>query len=170
MYDSVQDDSYFLSNVLPYFAEDDLTLVNLEGVLSTRGERLDKTFAFRGDPSYVNILTEGSVEAVCLANNHSHDYGQTSHEDTKEILKNAGIAYSCDDLIAYTTVKGIKIAMISIYYRPLGIDGSKALLDKTIAEAKRIMDKLNSYCSSYGLSFECAEESRYIPGFLITEE
>ncbi len=137
MYDKVQDDAYFFSNVLPYFAEDDLTLVNLEGVLSARGERQDKTFAFRGDPTYVNILTEGSVEAVCMSNNHSKDYGQISHDDTKDILEQAGIIYSYEDIIGYTTIKDIKIAMISVYVRQNGIEGSKALLDKTIAEAKK---------------------------------
>lgn len=136
MYDKVQDDAYFFSNVLPYFEADDLTLVNLEGVLSARGERQDKTYAFRGDPSYVNILLKGSVEAVCMSNNHSRDYGQISHDDTKDILSQAGILYSYEDIIAYTTINDIKVAMISVYVRQNGVDGSKALLDKTIAEAK----------------------------------
>ena len=136
MYDKVQDDSYFFSNVLPYFEADDLTLVNLEGVLSSRGERQDKTYAFRGDPSYVNILLEGSVEAVCMSNNHSRDYGQVSHEDTRNILTEAGILYSYEDIVAYTTINDIKVAMISVYVRQNGVDGSKAILDKTIAEAK----------------------------------
>ena len=136
VYDKVQDDSYFFANVLPIFAEDDLTLVNLEGVLSARGERQDKTYAFRGAPSYVNILTQGSVEAVSMANNHSLDYGQISHDDTREILKDAGILYAYQDLVSYATVKDIKIAMIAVYVRPLGTDGAKTLLDKTVAEAK----------------------------------
>lgn len=136
MYDKVRDDAYFFSNVLPIFAADDLTLVNLEGVLSDRGERQDKSFAFRGDPSYVNILLEGSVEAVCMSNNHSKDYGQVSHDDTKDILSQAGILYSYEDIVAYTTINDIKIAMISVYVRQNGLEGSKALLDKTIAEAK----------------------------------
>lgn len=136
MYDTVQDDAYFFSNVLPYFEADDLTLVNLEGVLSDRGTRRDKKFAFRGPRSYVNILTEGSVEAVSLANNHSSDYGEISHEDTREILTEAGILFACEDLVSYTTIKDIKIAMISIFVAQHGIDGSKTLLDTTIAEAK----------------------------------
>lgn len=136
MYDKVQDDAYFFSNVLPYFEADDLTLVNLEGVLSARGERQDKKYAFRGDPSYVNILLKGSVEAVCLSNNHSRDYGQISHDDTKEILEQAGILYSYEDIISYTTINDIKVAMISVYYFKNGLDGSRTLLEKTIAEAK----------------------------------
>ena len=136
MYDKVQDDAYFFSNVLPYFEADDLTLVNLESVLSARGERQDKKYAFRGDPSYVNILLKGSVEAVCLSNNHSRDYGQISHDDTKEILEQAGILYSYEDIISYTTINDIKVAMISVYYFKNGLDGSRTLLEKTIAEAK----------------------------------
>ena len=136
VYDKVQDDSYFFANVLPIFETDDLTLVNLEGVLSDRGERQDKTYAFRGKPSYVNILVNGSVEAVSMANNHSLDYGQVSHDDTRTILADAGILYAYENLVSYTTIKDIKVAMISIYAIRNGLDGSKALLDQTIAEAK----------------------------------
>lgn len=136
MYDAVQNDAYFFANVLPYFAEDDLTLVNLECVLSDGGTRKDKTFAFRGPSNYVNILTEGSVEAVSLANNHSRDYGQESHNDTRQILSDAGIYYAYEDLVGYATIKNIKVAMISINANRNGLSSSKALLDKTISEAK----------------------------------
>jgi len=136
VYDRVQDDSFFFANVLPVFSEDDLTLVNLEGVLSDRGTRKDKTFAFRGKSSYVNILTQGSVEAVSLANNHSFDYGNISHQDTRDILSEAGICYSYEDVVSYFTVKDVKIALIAIYAMRDGLHASKALLDQTIAEAK----------------------------------
>lgn len=136
VYDKVQDDAYFFANVLPYFSTDDLTLINLEGVLSSGGTRQDKTYAFRGDPSYVNILTLGCVEAVSLANNHSFDYGTQSHYDTREILTKANILYSYDDIVSYTTIKDKKVALISIYAYRNGLEGSKKLLDNTIAQAK----------------------------------
>lgn len=136
VYDRMQDDAYFFANVLPIFEQDDITLVNLEGVLSDRGERRDKTFAFRGPSSYVNILLEGSVEAVSLGNNHSSDYGDISYEDTVAILDEAGILHAKDADVCYTTVKDTKIAMISIYELQLGEDATKKLLDSTIAEAK----------------------------------
>jgi hypothetical protein len=31
---------------------------------------------FKGDPSYAEILVEGSVKTANLANNHNHDYGE----------------------------------------------------------------------------------------------
>ncbi len=136
VYNKVQDDAYFLANVLPYFSTDDLTLVNLEGVLSSSGTRQDKKFAFRGDPSYVNILTLGSIEAVSLGNNHSFDYGKQSHQDTRDILTEANILYSYEDIVSYATIKDKKVALISIYAIRNGLDGSKKLLDTTIAEAK----------------------------------
>lgn len=136
VYDRVQDDAYFFANVLPIFEDDDITLVNLEGVLSDRGERRDKTFAFRGPSSYVNILLKGSVEAVSLGNNHSSDYGDISYEDTVAILDEAGILHARDADVCYTTVKDTKIAMISIYELALGEEATKKMLDSAIAEAK----------------------------------
>ena len=51
-YEEVQDPGYFLQNVKDIFASDDLTIVNLEGPLTTSEERADKQFSFKGDPSY----------------------------------------------------------------------------------------------------------------------
>lgn len=136
VYEKVADDSYFFANMLPYFQEDDITLVNLEGTLSDRGTRKDKKFAFRGPSSYVNILTAGSIEAVSLGNNHSSDYGEESYADTIENLDDSNILHAKDADICYTTVKGIPVAMISVYYFPLGLDGTLRLTQSTIEEAK----------------------------------
>lgn len=108
---------YFLRNVREIFSEDDLTIVNFEGTLSDRGERENKQFAFRGDPSYVNILTSSSVEAANLANNHSADYGEVSLEDTKMHLDRAGI-FNCrgKDNVTVTDVNGVKVGLVGINY------------------------------------------------------
>lgn len=108
---------YFLQNVKSIFEEDDLTLVNFEGTLSDRGERAIKTFAFRGDPSYVNVLSNSSVEAANLANNHSLDYGQVSLDDTKMHLENAGILHcrGAED-VCVTDINGIKVGLVGINY------------------------------------------------------
>ena len=109
------DYSWFFRNVKPIFAADDLTIVNMEGTLTTGGSREDKTFAFRGDPAYVNILTKGSVEAVTLANNHSRDYGEVSFTDTKRYLEEAGIIWFENLNTAVTEVKGVKVGLIGLY-------------------------------------------------------
>ena len=109
------DYSYFLKNVRPYFENDDLTIVNFEGTLTERGTREDKTFAFRGKPEYTKILTEGSVEAVTLANNHSVDYGSVSMEDTKKYLDEAGIVWFENLNTKVVEVNGVKVGLVGLY-------------------------------------------------------
>ena len=116
----VEDPGWFFENVREYFAADDLTIVNFEGTLSERGEREEKTYAFRGNPSFVQVLTDGRVEAANLANNHSFDYGWDAYEDTKETLGNAGIANFGYDRSAVIEINGIKV----------GLTGTLALYDE----------------------------------------
>ena len=170
-YDEIQDDAYFFSNVLPYFEKDDLTLVNLECVLSDGGTRKDKTFCFRGDPSYVNILKEGSVEGVAFANNHHKDYGWESYQDTMDILDEAGIAYSVDGTISYREVEDIKIAMISIYSMYNGIDNTKLWIDRTITAANEAEADLIITSFHWGEegSYYCNSEQQDIAHYAIDQ-
>ncbi len=128
------DYSYFLRNVSPIFAEDDLTIVNFEGTLSTQGEREDKTFAFRGDPDYVNILTTSSVEAANLANNHSSDYGDISLTDTQTYLDQAGILNFRNEIPAITNINGIVV----------GLAGVNALNDEQVQTMDGVISSLKS--------------------------
>lgn len=114
------DYGYFFRNVKPYFDNDDLTIVNFEGTLTERGTRQEKTFAFKGDPSYTKVLTEGGVEAVTLANNHSKDYGEISAEDTKKYLEDAGIVWFEKLNTRVIDVNGVKVGLVGLY----SLDGS----------------------------------------------
>ena len=106
---------YFLQNVKDIFSTDDLTIANFEGTLTDSDEREDKTFAFKAPASYASILTSGSVEAVNTANNHSHDYGEQSFDDTLAALDDAGIVHFGYDETAVMDVKGIKVGLVGIY-------------------------------------------------------
>lgn len=106
---------YFLKNVRSIFEEDDLTIVNMEGTLTEETTRVDKQFAFKGDPEYVKILTSSSVEAANVANNHSHDYGEKSFQDTVQTLEENGIKTFGYDDVAVLEVKGIRVGMFGIY-------------------------------------------------------
>ena len=106
---------YFLQNVKDIFSADDLTIANFEGTLTNSDEREDKTFAFKAPASYASILTGGSVEAVNTANNHSHDYGEQSFDDTLAALDDAGIVHFGYDETAVMDVKGIKVGLVGIY-------------------------------------------------------
>ncbi len=114
MYDNRTPD-YFMSNVLSIFEEDDLTMVNLEGPLTTSTAKADKTFAFVGEPSYVDILTTGSIEAVTVANNHSYDFGEAGFEETKNVLAEAGVTSFGYEDTPIVDVNGAKVGLVGVY-------------------------------------------------------
>ena len=99
--------------------KDDLTVANLEGVLSDRElDAVAKGFNFIGPTAYTEILKAGSVECVTLANNHSHDYDTAGFEDTKGALEKAGVAYfSTEDMAVWQNGDGLMIGF-------LGVNGS----------------------------------------------
>ncbi len=114
-YEKVQDDSYFFENVADIFSADDMTLVNLEGPLTTATEgRLEQTYCISGDPAYAAILSAGSVEAVSMANNHRMDYYEQGTADTVEAVKNQGIVYAYDGNVGIYETKGIRIGYVSV--------------------------------------------------------
>ncbi len=134
-YQMKNDPGYFFQNVKDIFTADDLTVANMEGTLTTSNDRQQKTFAFKGDPSYTEILTRGGVEATNLANNHSHDYGDQSYEDTIQYLEAAGITTFGYDRTAVMDVKGIKVGLIGIYELKDGLGRQQQVID-TIQEVK----------------------------------
>ena len=107
--------AYFFQNVKSIFDADDLTIVNFEGTLTDSTARNGETFAFKAPAEYAEILTDGGVEAVNVANNHSHDYGDQGFADTKENLKKAGITTFGYNETALMEVKGVKIGLVGIY-------------------------------------------------------
>ncbi|MEG1277526.1 MAG: CapA family protein [Cellulosilyticaceae bacterium] len=117
---------YFFKHVSPIFKHDDLTLVNLEGPLTTSGKRTQKEFVMRGEPIYTEILTLGSIEAVNLANNHTMDYGLEGYNQTKSALDKSEIAYFGEDIIMYQEINGIRVALIGAK----GWDASQSTKDK----------------------------------------
>lgn len=116
--DVVGDDyAYPLAGVKYLFAGDDFTFVNLECALTDAGTPADKTYRFRGLPAYGQILTEGSVEGVTLANNHSLDYGTEGLADTRQVLAELGIAAGGDgETFLYTTDRGLKVGVYTAYH------------------------------------------------------
>lgn len=141
VYNQQKNDEYFFQNVKSVFEKDDITLVNFEGTLSSRGKRVEKQWAFRGKPSYINILAKGSIEAVAFANNHVRDYGEVSYTDTIKSFEKAKIAYSSYSKVGIYETKGIKIGMISI--QEVGIsDAAKTLRSALKAMKKKQPDLL----------------------------
>ena len=89
-----EDYDYPLSGVREIFRADDFSIVNLEGTFTGSEDAVEKPYRFRADPSYVRVLSEGSVEAVSMANNHSGDFGAEGKKDTAAALDSAGILHT----------------------------------------------------------------------------
>lgn len=102
--------AYPFEGLQPLLMADDLTLVNLEGVLSDRKlPKEDKRFNFKGSAAYTAILTEGGVECVSLANNHTMDFGARGYEDTVAALQSAGIGCVDADYVTVLEKDGVRV-------------------------------------------------------------
>ncbi len=129
-------------NVQQFVSNDDLTLANLEGPLVDGGVPVaNRKFNFHGPTVYVNILLEGSVEFVSLANNHTEDYGKTGYESTIRVLDEAGISYVERDSSRIVTLEdGTTVGIYAAVFYLLDADAiSKGIADLKEAGADFII-------------------------------
>jgi poly-gamma-glutamate synthesis protein (capsule biosynthesis protein) len=112
---------YAWSGVDGLFRRDDLTVVNLECAISTRGSPLAKEFTFRGPPESLPPMAEAGVEVANLGNNHAYDFGPEALLDSRKHLRQAGIApvgagKDQDQALrpAVLEVKGWRVAVVGL--------------------------------------------------------
>lgn len=146
---------YFFGGVKSVFEQDDLTIVNLETTFTTSDQKAEKTFRFKGDPSYVNILKEGSVEAVNIANNHIYDYLDKGYYDTLKHLGEAGIGYFGLGNKYIADVKGIKIGLLGYN----GWDESESFKQQLRGDIQNLREE----SSLVIVSFHWGNENEYYP-------
>jgi len=148
---------YFFENVRDIFSQDDLTVVNLEGPLTTATNAKVKKFAFKGDPSYVNILKEGDIEAVTLANNHSEDYFEQGLNDTKEILSQNDINYFGLGEKSIVDTNGIKVGL-------LGYNGwPENYTEEKLESMKKDIETMKQEADMVAVYFHWGVEREYSP-------
>lgn len=81
---------YPVRESLPWL-KGDILFGNLEGVVSDRGEKADKTWTFRAGPDATAVLTAAGFHVVSVANNHVFDFGPEAMLDTVRLVRAAGI-------------------------------------------------------------------------------
>lgn len=147
---------YIFKNVKDIFSDDDLTIINLETTLTNATAMAEKKFRFKGSPEYTKILTEGSIEAVNIANNHIRDYLTIGYTDTIASLKKSGIGYFGYENKYITEIKGIKVGC-------LGYEG----WNSSSSTKKKIKDDIATLRKSgvklVIVSFHWGEERKYYP-------
>ncbi len=104
----------------PVLAAADLTMVNLETAITTRGEPAPKEFHFRAPAAAFTALHDAGVDVATMANNHAADYGAVGLRDTLAAIRasrfpvvgigaNTGEAYAAWQ----TSVNGVQVAVIA---------------------------------------------------------
>jgi poly-gamma-glutamate synthesis protein (capsule biosynthesis protein) len=117
-------DTIYFSGIKPIFDWADLALVNLECPFTEHGSPLAKNFNFRARPELVELLKQGRVGAVTLANNHLMDYGEIGVSDTIMTLDRAGILHfgAAGNLAAaraplITERAGVRLGFVGYYFQ-----------------------------------------------------
>jgi poly-gamma-glutamate capsule biosynthesis protein CapA/YwtB (metallophosphatase superfamily) len=102
-------------------ASADLTMVNLETAVTSRGTEQPKEFHFRTTPVALDAIRAAGIDVVTLANNHVLDYGQVGLADTLTAVKAANLPYvgignnTTEAWAPYlVTIKGRKIAILGV--------------------------------------------------------
>lgn len=86
--------AYPFEDVAHIFGGADLSFVNLETSVSSRGESEKKEgFGFRTEPEYLKVYTEAGIDIVSCANNHVRDFGMDALSDTFLNLTDYGLDY-----------------------------------------------------------------------------
>ena len=83
---------YAWSGLEGLFANDDLTVINLECAVSELGSPIPKAFNFRCDPAALDPTRAAGIDVANLANNHGLDFGRDALVDSIANLRAADIA------------------------------------------------------------------------------
>jgi poly-gamma-glutamate capsule biosynthesis protein CapA/YwtB (metallophosphatase superfamily) len=159
--------SYVWGDTKSILKKADLTLVNLECVISSKGRpirRIPQMFHFRAHPSAVNVLKAAGVDYVSIANNHALDYEEEALLEMISLLKRNKISFSGAGKNlreamepAILKKKQLKIAVIAltdnwpqlaakqsspgVFYMPIQPkEKEKEILKKLLSDAKKTAD------------------------------
>ncbi len=148
----------------------DLSMVNLENPLTHATSQMpDKQFNFKADPASAQVLSEGGVDIVNLANNHTMDFQADGLKETMDTLSRSGIEYvgAGKDLTEarrpkIIDVKGQRVAYLSYWGDEYGAEANKpgvnSIKEDRIAEDIRaIRDQVDWVVVNYHWGEELAE-------------
>jgi poly-gamma-glutamate synthesis protein (capsule biosynthesis protein) len=89
--------TYVWGDTIDIIRNSDISLINLECAISSKGKKWDKTFKvfhFRANPEAIDVLKIAKIDYVSLSNNHVLDYDVEALEETLELLDKNGILHS----------------------------------------------------------------------------
>lgn len=135
--------TYPFDRVKQYFENDDLTVINFEGTLTTATKEGDKQWHFKGPKDLAYILPKSSVEVAVLSNNHApFDYLQQGLDDTKQALSDASVGLTYQNAPYVKTIKGIQVVII----------GDSSIIGENTTSTSGVADKVLAQIKEYKTS------------------
>lgn len=131
--------SFVFNNMYDIFSSDDLTIVNLETTFTDYTSHKVKTYYFRAPYDYVEILKQGSIEAVTFANNHINDYLEQGKADTIRTLYENDIIFVGEEFAGVCYIDGVSIGLLGYTDFQTSFDYEKAL-QRDIPYMKKMYD------------------------------
>ena len=153
------------SLVQKYIGTDDMTVGNLEIVITTRTKHRNIVYPLRADPDHVNILTEGSIDVLNTANNHCYDFYRDGYADTLKALDDAGIDhFGC---VNYTRKNGFDdVKVKDVNGIRFGFLGFTYPTDTDLKHAEKLIKQLREeeHCDYIVASLHWGRETYTTPG------
>ena len=153
------------SLVQKYIGTDDMTVGNLEIVITTKTKHKNIVYPLRADPDHVNILTEGSIDVMNTANNHCYDFYRDGYVDTLKALDDAGIDhFGC---VNYTRKNGFDDVLVKdVNGIRFGFLGFTYPTDNDLKHAEQLIKKLREeeHCDYIIASLHWGRETYTVPG------
>ena len=160
------DINFIFRNVKQIFEADDLTIANFEGVLadsySIPSSKKNNDYLFLGSPAYAQALSNNSVEAVTMENNHVGDFGQDGINATIAAMEAVGVVWSNRGHIGVYEAQGLRIGMLAYQIVPplrseeMNASQLQQVVAQDIAKAKETCDLVT-------VSFHWGKELDYTP-------
>ena len=163
---------YPFANVRDIFLQDDLTVINLEGVFYDSDQNLvKKAYNFRAPTSYARILPLSGIEAASFANNHVLDYSAQGQFSTMEALEAQGTAWFGTNEYADKTFifekDGVKIGFVAAYISDW-MNAETGVRDKLAADCQALRDAGCAViigCMHGGVEYSCFHEKDSISAY-----
>lgn len=145
----------------------DLALGNFEGAMLEGGTCTKGSgpyaYAFRMPTSYSHLLNEAGFDFMCLANNHSRDFGAEGMKSSMECLDREGIAYAglpgvCEN--AFVERDGVRYGILAFG------QNRYCLMHVDTALVRRLVTKMRPQCDILIVVFHGGAEGleyRHVP-------
>lgn len=148
---------YPLRKLKKFLSTFDYRFCNLEGPISEEGEpHISKKYIFLTHPDLIQIMIDGMINGVTLANNHANDFGDIALLNTMSNLSFSGIHYTGAGIDAETAhlpillnIRNIRIAIFGYtdiaYKISYASDTKPGISRATLSLIKRDIKKFKSF-------------------------